>query len=118
VTQPVPWPDVVARARHLLEERGDAVSDATLGNLRDLADFAQSDVAPPEVGIGYWPTVTLGWDFLAVEIFEDRIEVYPPVPPRKPITVWDEPHRPGGAFTEAFKMAILSAERANRDAIR
>lgn len=110
MTKSLPWSDVVARARHLLEERGDPVSDKMLGNLRDIVDLAQAEVAPPEVGIGYWSTATLGWQSLALEIFEDRIEVYPPTPTGKSIDAWDEPHTRGEAFSKAFKAAILDAD--------
>lgn len=116
-TETVPWPRVVARARHLLEERGDVVSDLILANLGDVVDFAQVKVAPPDVGIGYWPTVSLCWQFLALEIFEYRIEVYPPTPPGKPLNVWDEQHVPGNGFSDAFKAALLNAD-VSPDAIR
>jgi hypothetical protein len=118
VSKCLSWSDVVARVRHLLEARGDPVSDALLGNLKDIVELAQAGVALPEVGIGYWPTATLGWPSLTLEIFEDRIEVYPPTPPGKAITVWGEPHTPGQAFSEAFKTAVLNAEGPIRDAIR
>jgi hypothetical protein len=83
---------------------------ATIANCHDLLDFLLPHCAPPFVGQGYWPTFQISWDGwkLSLEVFADRIEVYPPSEDRKTVNVWYEPHTPGGGFSEAFVAEILA----------
>ena len=107
----MPWHAVVAKAR------GERVSAETLGNLVDVVAVAQGQLPPPEVAAGYWPTVLLSWAGLSLEIFEDRIEVYPPTPPGKAIAVWSEPHLPGQELSPAFQ-TVLATVGPSPDATR
>ena len=104
----VGWGSVLNEARRLADERGDAIEPAAFDNLADLIAFASANYAEPTVALGYWPTVLLSWQGLSLEVFEDRIEVYPASEPGVG-SVWYEPHRGGEPFSAAFTEALLVA---------
>ncbi|MGV3580342.1 hypothetical protein [Brevundimonas sp.] len=98
----VEWPLVLDEAKRLADERGDAFDPAVFDNLSDVIAHASADTPAPLVGLGYWPTIQLSWPSLSLEVFEDRIEVYPASPPGV-TCVWYEPHAVGQPFSDAFR---------------
>jgi hypothetical protein len=56
---------------------GKAFSPETVAQAEDLASKLSKDWPKPNVGRGYWPTITFSWGkMLEIEIFADHLEVY------------------------------------------
>jgi len=74
--------------------------------LGDLIRFASVRSPEPVVSLGYWATIQVDWPGLSLEVFEDRIEVYPQSPPGSPFAVWYEEHSPDAGFSDDFERAL------------
>ena len=93
-----------------VDERPAEYRPETIENANDVLNLLQeAGCTPPEIGPGYWPTISIGWfpkSAPSFEVFEDRVEVYHLGEGQ--FEVWYEPHIPGQSFSAEF-MAELTA---------
>ena len=97
---------MLEEARRLAAVRGEPFDVAVFVTLGDLIRFASIRSPEPVVSLGYYATICLDWPGLSLEVFEDRVEVYPQSPPGTPFSVWYEHHAPGAVFSDDFERAL------------
>ena len=100
------WSHVLEEARRLAAARGERFDTEVFSALGDLIRYASPMSPEPVVSLGYWNTIQLDWPGLSLEVFEDRVEVYPQSPPGSPFAVWYEQHSPGSEFSDDFERAL------------
>lgn len=91
------WDEI--KIEHIIAERKDEYSTATVQNTADFVSFARERfIAPDEVGCGYYPTICLSWSYIKplpieVEITADHFEFYQFADAKTDIRHFD--HTPG-----------------------
>ena len=82
-TSPAEWERVGRQRAEAIAGRPSEYDAVTIRNLDDLLALVRSAGGPaPQVGPGYWPTFSVGWENapeaenLEIEVFGDRYEVY------------------------------------------
>lgn len=74
------WSEVKQAVEQLYDQENGQIEQQTFQNACDLIDLASRRFSPAdEVGLGYWPTISLSWTStksIEVEVFPDRYEMY------------------------------------------
>ena len=95
------WQGIEQRIVEILHESPERFDPNTIANLHDLVSLARERCPPPKaLAKGYWSTFIVAWDKVELEVFEDRIEVYPHSDGAMDIRY--EAHSPRSTFSAEF----------------
>ena len=105
------WTTIDTQINRVVAESDASFHPDTIANAKDFIAFVRGRCDPPNVGKGYWPTLSFSWDVppFEVEIFGDRLELYRFYDGR--MDVEHVVHTPGEPFPPTFlaKLPMIAA---------